>query len=642
MSNAPYPAVSLGAEGSHAPPITGLSDLAKLSLAALGVVYGDIGTSPLYAIRECFTLPHGVAVTPANVLGVESLLVWSMVLVIVVKYLTFIMRADNQGEGGILALLALLKARPGVGPRAMLLYVTLGLFGTALLYGDGIITPAISVLGAVEGLATTTTFFTRPIILGLSIAILVVFFLAQKAGTARVGAVFGPAILVWFVTIGSLGVYWIAQRPEVLRAVDPRHAVHFFAAHRLHGFLVLGFVFLCVTGGEALYADMGHFGKRPIRLAWFVVAFPALLANYLGQGALLLARGRVENPFFEMVSGPWRYGLIGIATVAAIVASQAMISGSFSLTRQAVQLGYWPRVTIRHTSDKAEGQIYIPEVNFALMVGCIALVLVFRDSSRFASAYGIAVTGTMGITSVLFYGVARNWGWSRLRAGGLVAFFLVLDLSFFGANVHKIADGGWFPLGVGLVVFGLLTTWQRGRTLLREAIEANTLPLPVFLADVAATRPHRVNGTAVFLTSNPSGVPPVLLHHFKHNKILHEQVLMLSIANEHVPEIPRSARVEGIDELGHGFYRVRARYGFMQTPNVLELMDLCAAQGLETRTTDTSYFLGRETLVLTRRGGMARWRKVLFALMSRNARPANAFFQIPPGRVVELGAQIEL
>ncbi len=633
-----------GSAVSHSPRIESRADLAKLTLAALGVVYGDIGTSPLYAIRECFTLPHGVEVTRANVLGVESLFFWSLSLVIVVKYLTFIMRADNRGEGGILALLALLKAKPSGADRKwmMSVYVALGLFGTALLYGDGVITPAISVLGAMEGLGTTSSFFTKPMIVTISIAILVGLFLAQRFGTAGVGAVFGPAILVWFATIGGLGVYWIAQQPEVLLAVHPSHAIAFFSEHRLHGFLVLGFVFLCVTGGEALYADMGHFGRTPIRIGWFFVAFPALLANYFGQGALLLVKGQVESPFFETVSGPARYGLIGIATVAAIIASQAMISGSFSLTQQAVQLGYWPRVTIKHTSGRAEGQIYVPEVNFALLVGCILLVLAFQDSSRFASAYGIAVTGTMSITSILFYGVARRWGWSPLTAGGLVALFLVFDLAFFSANVHKIADGGWFPVSVGIAMFTLMTTWRRGRELLGRAFREQTLPLDAFMTDLAMTKPHRVVGTAVFMTSNPDGAPPVMLHYFKHSKTLHEQVLLLSIATQHVPEIARSQLVEEIEGLGQGFYRIRAQYGFMQMPNVIELMDICAEKGLETRKADTSYFLGRETLIMTKKKGMARWRKMLFAVMSRNARPANAFFQIPPNRVVELGAQIEL
>jgi KUP system potassium uptake protein len=626
----------------HAPKIETRSDLARLSLAALGVVYGDIGTSPLYAIRECFTLPHGVPVTHENVLGVESLFFWALTLIIVNKYLTFIMRADNRGEGGMMALLALLRANPKTGPRAMVVFSILGLFGTALLYGDGVITPAITVLGAMEGLSTTSEFFSKPVIVSVTLAILVGLFSAQKFGTGRVGAVFGPAILVWFLTIGALGLYWIAQRPEVLLAVDPRHAVRFFVHHRLHGFLVLGFVVLCITGAEALYADMGHFGKKPIRLAWFLAAFPALLANYFGQGALLLVKGPVENPFFETASGPLRFGLIILATVAAIIASQAMISAAFSLTQQAVQLGYWPRMTIRHTSGKAEGQIYVPEVNYAMMLACMALVLAFQDSSRFASAYGIAVTGTMMITSTLFYGVARGWGWSRATAGALVALFLSVDLSLFSATVHKIADGGWFPVAVAVGMFTLMSTWRKGRELLGRAFIEHTLPLDMFMADLEQTKPYRVKGTAVFMTSNPDGAPPVLLHHFKHNKVLHEQVVLLSIATQHVPEVARARVIDEVKDLGQGFYQVRARYGFMQTPNVLELMDLCAEKRLETRDTDTSYFLGRETLVITSKPGMARWRKILFGFMSRNARPANAFFHIPANRVVELGAQIEL
>ncbi len=629
-------------EVHHAPKIEGPRDLAKLSLAALGVVYGDIGTSPLYAIRECFTLPHGVEATRENVLGVESLFFWALSLIIVNKYLMFIMRADNRGQGGMMALLALLRANPRTGKRAMVIFSVLGLFGTALLYGDGVITPAITVLGAMEGLGTTSSFFSTPVIVTLTLVILVALFSAQRFGTGGVGAVFGPAILVWFIVIGALGVYWTAQRPEVLLAVDPRHALHFFQAHRLHGFLVLGFVVLCITGAEALYADMGHFGKKPIRLAWFAAAFPALLANYFGQGALLLVKGHVENPFFETATGPLRFGLIILATVAAIIASQAMISAAFSLTQQAVQLGYWPRMTIRHTSGTAEGQIYVPEVNYAMMVACMALVLAFRDSSRFASAYGIAVTGTMIITSTLFYGVARGWGWSRFSAGALVALFLAVDLSLFSATVHKIADGGWFPVSVAVGMFTLMSTWRKGRQLLGRAFVAHTLPLDAFMADLELTNPHRVHGTAVFMTSNPEGAPPVLLHHFKHNKVLHEQVLLLSIATQHVPEVPRREVVQEIKDLGHGFYQVRARYGFMQTPNVLELMDLCAEKGLETRLSDTSYFLGRETLVITEKAGMAKWRKILFGFMSRNARPANAFFHIPANRVVELGAQIEL
>ncbi|HEY8080302.1 MAG TPA: potassium transporter Kup [Labilithrix sp.] len=632
---------------SHTPKIGGLTDLSKLSLAALGVVYGDIGTSPLYALEECFNKEHGgVDVTQANVLGIVSLFFWSLTLVIVFKYLLVIMRADNHGEGGILALLALLKPKGSERTTLKLgMYVLLGLFGAALLYGDGVITPAISVLSAVEGLKETSTIFSKPVVVAITIAILVALFAAQRRGTAGVGAVFGPAMLIWFATIGGLGAWWIAKNPSVLAALSPTYAVSFFIAHGKHGFLVLGAVVLCITGGEALYADMGHFGRRPIRAAWFFIVFPALILNYFGQGALLLQHdGMVEKTFFAMVSGSAaRYALIAIATFATIVASQALISGAYSLTQQAVQLGYWPRVTIRHTSGQAEGQIYIPEVNWMLMVACCALVLWKQESLQLAAAYGIAVTGTMSITSVLFYGVARKWGWSRPLAGGLVLLFLVIDLSFFGANTTKIEEGGWFPLAVGVGIFTLMTTWHTGRARLYDSIRSASLPMTVFLDDLAATKPHRVKGTAIFMTSNLDGAPPAMLHHFKHNKVLHEKVILLSIQTRHVPEIAVGARIEKVVDLGQGMYQAVAVYGFMQTPNVIDVLELVKQTGkIDFNSADTSFFLGRETLLITDKRGMAKWRKALFSFMSRNARPANAFFQIPSNRVVELGTQIEL
>ena len=639
------PASPSQADVNHAPSIVSRTDLAKVSLGALGIVYGDIGTSPLYAVQECFGKEYGLAVTQANVIGIVSLIFWSLVMVVIVKYLTFIMRADNHGEGGILALLALLKTK-GEKPRGMVMvYVLLGLFGAALLYGDGIITPGVSVLGAVEGLGQANqggTLFTKPVIVTISVVILLGLFAAQKRGTSGVGTVFGPTMLIWFLVIAFLGVKWIIRRPDVLQGVDPRWAIRFFFAHGIHGFLVLGAVVLCITGGEALYADMGHFGKKPIRVAWFVVVFPALIANYFGQAAVLLEKGPVEKPFYEMVDGFWRYPLTAIATAAAIVASQALISGAFSLTQSAVQLGYWPRVTIKHTSGRAEGQIYIPEVNRALMVGCIALVLWWQEASKFAAAYGIAVTGTMSITSILFYGVARRWGWHPLAAGALVALFLVFDLAFFGANIHKVAEGGWFPLAVGVLIFTAMTTWFRGRARLYEAIKAATLPMKLFLEDIAMTKPHRVQGTAIFMTSNPEGAPPAMLHHFKHNKVLHKHVVLLAIHTKHIPEVPDSERIAKTAELGEGLWQVIATYGFMQTPNVLEVLDRARAAGVPIDEKDTSFFLGRETLLLTDSKGMARWRKAVFSYMSRNARPANAFFQIPPNRVVELGTHIEL
>jgi KUP system potassium uptake protein len=645
-SDAPPPPHAAAAHVGHGPQ----GSLTTLSIAALGVVYGDIGTSPLYAIKECFARgPHGVDPTPANVLGILSLVVWSLVLVIVVKYISFIMRADNHGEGGILALLALVNPRTelgGPGSREKIasrsVLVLLGLFGAALLYGDGIITPAISVLSAVEGLDVATDVF-HPYIVPITVAILVGLFLVQKRGTAGIGAVFGPATLLWFVSIAAAGLPWIVRRPEVLSAVNPLHALAFFQEHHTHGFLLLGSVVLCITGGEALYADMGHFGVRPIRWAWYSVVLPALLCNYFGQGALLLERGDAarDNPFFGLISGWLVFPMVAIAAVATVVASQALISGAYSLTQQAVQLGYCPRVTIVHTSGQAEGQIYVPEINNFLMVACLALVLAFRESSKLAAAYGIAVTGTMAITSVLFFAVTAQWGWAMWKRVALVGLFLTFDLAFLSANVVKIADGGYIPLLIAVVVFAVMTTWKRGRTSLGRHIIANTLSMDLFLDDVRASKPHRVPGTAVFMTSNPDGAPPVLLHHFKHNKVLHEKVVMLSVQTRHVPEVNAAERIE-TRELGEGFSQVTATYGFMETPNVIDVLKLARAHGLAVDVEGASFYLGRETLLTTGRAGMARWRKVLFAFLSRNARPANMFFAIPPNRVVELGTQIEL
>ncbi|MCS6915222.1 MAG: potassium transporter Kup [Myxococcales bacterium] len=633
------------AQVGHAPPTDRLSDLARVSLAALGVVYGDIGTSPLYAIKECFSGEHGVDPTRANVLGVLSLVFWSLTFIIVVKYLTFVLRADNRGEGGTMALLALLAPRSKTEPpsRTKHVLILLALFGCSLLYGDGMITPAISVLGAMEGLAVAAPGL-RNLIVPITVGILVALFLLQKRGTARVGAIFGPATLIWFISIAAAGAPWIYRQPEVLWALNPVHALSFFVHHGLHGLLLLGSVVLCITGGEALYADMGHFGRRPIRVAWYAVVMPALLINYFGQGALLIALGDEAraNPFYKLVSGLWVYPLLVVATVAAIIASQAMISGAFSLTRQAVQLGFSPRLSIVHTSGEAEGQIYVREVNTALMVACIALVLVFRESSNLAAAYGMAVTGTMNITTVLFCAVAREcWGWSWLRAGSLTLLFFVFDLPFLIANLAKIPHGGWLPLVVAAMVFSIMTTWKQGRTAIEKFITSASLPLDAFLEDLERRSPHRVKGTAVFMTSNPEGVPVVLLHHFKHNKVLHEQVVLLSILTEREPEVPAKDRVK-VRDLGQGFFHVTAHYGFMQTPNVPEIMRACRIAGLKTVQSDTSYYLGRETLLTTGRSGLARWRKALFAFLSRNARPATYFFGIPPNRVVEMGAQIEL
>jgi KUP system potassium uptake protein len=616
--------------------------LALLSLTALGIVYGDIGTSPLYAVRESFHPSHGIAASPENILGVLSLIFWSLILVISVKYLGFILRADNQGEGGILALAALCTPM-GVRQRTRRWgLVMLGLFGTALLYGDGAITPAISVLSAVEGLEVATPLF-EPYIVPITIAILVALFLAQRHGTAGIGKVFGPITLLWFLTLTGLGLWQVGQEPRVLAAANPAHAVDFFRQNGWRGFAVLGSVFLVVTGGEALYADMGHFGKRPIRVAWFLVVLPALVLNYFGQGALLMQQpGAVENPFYRMVPSWGLYPVVVIATAATVIASQALISGAFSLTMQAVQLGYIPRVAIDHTSARQFGQIYIPGVNWLLMLACIGLVVGFGSSSNLAAAYGVAVTTTMVITTLLFFVVAREgWRWSLPLVLSVTGFFLVFDLAFWTANLIKIPHGGWFPLVVGAAIFGLMATWKRGRLILQERLEGVVLPVELFLADVRRNSATRVAGTSVFMYSDPTAIPPALLHNLKHNKVLHERVVFLVVETENVPHIPVGERAE-YEELGAGFYRVTLRYGFMEEPNVPQALAELRDWGLEFKPMETTYFLGRETLIPSDKPGMALWREHLFTVMHRNARTATSFFCLPPNRVVELGAQIEL
>jgi KUP system potassium uptake protein len=615
-----------------------------LALGALGVVYGDIGTSPLYALRECFSHTSGVLPTSDNVFGVLSLITWSMTLVVGIKYLLFVMRADNEGEGGIFALLALIAPHRGQdhSQRSKRALVLAGIFGAALLYGDAIITPAVSVLGALEGLEVATPIF-RPWVVPAALVVVSCIFLIQRRGTAGIGAVFGPAMLVWFIAIAAAGVPWIVRTPEVLQALSPTHALRFMSQHGVRGFLLLGSVVLCITGAEAVYADMGHFGKRPIRWAWFVIAFPALLLNYYGQGAAIMTLGEsaVSNPFFQLVPSSMIYPMVALAVVASVVASQALISGAFSLTNQAVQLGYCPRLKVVHTSGYREGQIYVPEVNAWLMLSCLALVLGFRGSSALAAAYGIAVTGTMTMTSILFFAVVRP-RWGTLRAGMLLIIFLTLDLSFFGANLHKLESGGWLPLAVGLVLFTVFSTWKRGRRALSERLAASALPLEPFLKDFESHALVRVPGTAVFMSGNPDVVPPGLLHHFKHNKSLHQRVLLLSIITEHVPGVRRRERVEARN-LGHGVWHVIAHFGFMQSPRVPDILrQFRRLTGVELELTDTSFFLGRETLLATGRSGMWRWRAALFAFLSRNAHTATEFFGLPPGRVVELGMQIEI
>jgi KUP system potassium uptake protein len=628
----------------HRPPAPTGRRLRILTLTALGVVYGDIGTSPLYALRECFKPEYGIRPMPESILGVLSLILWSLILVVSIKYIVFILRADNRGEGGILALLALLlqqRRRADDQPRRLAL-VMLGLFGAALLYGDGIITPAISVLGAVEGLEVATPALGH-VVVPITLVILFALFMVQRYGTARVGTAFGPTMLVWFFTISVLGVRAIIRNPEVLQAANPWHGVEFFLQHGMAGFLTLGAVVLVVTGGEALYADMGHFGKRPIRIAWFAVVLPALILNYFGQGALLLRDpSAASNPFYLLAPSAFQWPLLIIATAAAIVASQALISGAFSLTQQSIQLGYSPRMQIVHTSKLEAGQIYIPEVNKALMVGCLILVLYFQNSSNLSAAYGIAVTGTMAITSLLFAVVARmRWGWSKLNVWTLTGAFMLIDLSFLTANVVKIEHGGWVPLIMAMAVYTLMSTWKRGRLQLNEIQTGNALPLDVFLTSLERSPPVRVRGTAVFMTSTPEGVPVVLLHHLKHNKVLHETIVLLSVQTRGIPEVAQEHQLT-VEPMGQGFFRLVGNYGFMQSPNIPELLVHASARGgIAIPPMETSYYLGRERLVLTGHAKMSRWRKSLFALMSRNARSATEFFQIPPNRVIELGAQIE-
>jgi KUP system potassium uptake protein len=617
--------------------------LAVLTLAALGIVYGDIGTSPLYTIRETFAAEHGLQANVANVYGILSLIFWSLVLVVAVKYLVFILRADNRGEGGVLALLALLLQRQhrAVERHRRAVLVILGVFGTALLYGDGLITPAISVLGAMEGLEVVTPAL-QPFVVATTVVILFTLFAFQRFGTARVGKTFGPITLVWFVTIGTLGLVEIVREPGVVAAVSPWYALRFFLDHGFVAFVVLGAVFLAVTGAEALYADIGHFGKKPIRLAFFALVLPALVLNYFGQGALLLRDPTaIANPFYLLAPRWFLYPLLVIATLAAIVASQALISGAFSLAQQSVQLGYAPRLTIVHTSEQEYGQIYVPEVNKALMIGTLLIVLGFRSSSALGAAYGIAVTGTMAITTLLFAVVARTrWGWPAWRVLGLLSLFLAFDLAFLGANALKIERGGWVPLLIATVVLALMTTWKSGREIVHRIMRQSSLPLELLLEELGQRSLPRVPGTAVFLTSDAEGAPVVLLHHLKHNKALHAQVVLLSVVALEIPDIDDAARVR-VTPLRHGFFRVVARYGFMETPNVPHILALCEAHALHTRPMETSYYLGRERLLPTGTSRMARWRKKLFVFMSRNAQSAAQFFGLPPNRVVELGAQIE-
>jgi KUP system potassium uptake protein len=608
-----------------------------LALGALGVVYGDLGTNPLFALGEAFGGEHGLAVSSSNVLGVLSLIFWALTLVITGKYLTFVMRASNDGEGGILALVGLI---PVPARRRVLMLVIL--FGAALLYGDGVVTPAISVLSAVEGLKGISPAFASWVV-PITCVILVLLFLVQRRGTAGIGVVFGPVMVVWFLVIGALGARQIAMHPVVLSALSPLHAIRFFQESGWTAFAALGAVILCIAGGEALYADMGHFGRRPIALAWYALVLPALVLAYFGQGAFLLGGGS-PNPsaFYAIVPRVALVPMILLSAAATVIASQALISGAYSLTQQAVQLGYCPRVTVVHTHAGHAGQIYIPEVNWALMIACIALVVTFGSSDKLAAAYGLAVTGTMSVTTLAYFlVVTKAWRWPLAKAIPLCLAFALVDLAFLGANLRKFFDRGWVPFGMGLVVFVLFTTWMAGRRRLSEHLAGVMLPMAAFLEDVGRTKCHRVSGTAVFLTAHSGGVPVLLLHHFKHNQVLHERVVLLTITSDQTPFVKPADRLS-LEVMDHGFYRLIARFGYMETPNVPDLLRAASGAGLDIDLARTTYFLGRETLIPGKARGMSRWRKHLFAYVSRNSTSATAYFGIPPNRVVELGMQVEI
>ena len=616
--------------------------LPTLAISALGVVFGDIGTSPLYALRQCFQGPHGVAATPENVLGLLSLILWALILVVSVKYILFVLRADNRGEGGIIALVALLNPWSAVPGSRRHILMLLGLFGAALLYGDGTITPAISVLSAVEGLGIATSSFDHSV-LPITVAILLGLFLVQRHGTSKIGALFGPIMLTWFLILAGLGVSGIAVAPRVLAAFHPRHALAFLRDDGLAGFIVLGTVFLVVTGAEALYADMGHFGRKPIRCAWFALVLPALLLNYFGQGALFLSGGpAVKHPFYDLAPSWGLYPLVALATTATVIASQAVISGTFSLTRQAVQLGQLPRVKIVQTDSEHFGQIYIPSVNWLLAGATIALVLGFRSSGNLASAYGLAVSMDMVITTLLAMFVALRWGWNAAASIALAGGFLAIDVSFFGANLFKIADGGWYPLMVALLVFTLMAVWRNGRLWFASATRGNREPLDDFLTRLAGAPPARVPGTAVFMTGSTSSTPSILIHHLEHNQMLHERVILFTIVTADQPRVPSLNRIE-VESHAFGFYRILAHYGFMQSPNVPVALRLCERFGLDIDPNLATYYIGHERVRPRReRRPSAEWMIKLFAVLARNAAAPTDFYRLPPDRVVELGMQVEI
>jgi len=628
-------------EGPHRAEPTGKRLLA-LALLSMGIVYGDIGTSPLYAVRECFYGTHAVPLTRANILGVLSLIFWSLIIVVTIKYHVYVLRFDNRGEGGILALMGLIAMDKARSPRVRATLIVLGLFGAALLYGDGMITPAISVLSAIEGLEVATPFF-KPYVVPITIGILIGLFLFQRRGTAGVGAVFGPIILTWFTVLALMGIRGILWAPSVLSALNPVHAWHFFMTNGLQGFLVLGAVFLVATGGEALYADLGHFGEKAIQIDWFSVVGPALMLQYLGQGALLIRNPQAAHNPFYLLAPKWAlYPLVVLAAAATVIASQAIISGVFSLTRQAIQLGYLPRMEIVHTSSAEIGQIYMPAVNWALAAATIAVVIGFRSSSNIAGAYGVAVSTTMIITTILAFVVARDrLRWSLFVAGIVTIGFLIPDLAFMGANLAKIAAGGWFPLLVAAISFTVLTTWAKGRQLMRERLERDALPLPVFIKSTGKSV-HRVKGTSVFLSASANNVPAALLHNLKHNQVLHQRVILLNVKVEEVPYVPRENRVE-IEDAGQGFYRVILHYGFMEEVDIPRDLTGIKTCGEPFNMMSTSFFLGRQKLIASKKvPGMALWREKLFAWMLKSSESAMEFFKLPTNRVIELGSQLQI
>ncbi|MDD2948734.1 MAG: potassium transporter Kup [Rugosibacter sp.] len=616
--------------------------LLTTAIAAMGVVFGDIGTSPLYAMKEAFNGPHALLVTPGNILGILSLVFWAMTITVTFKYVKFITRADNRGEGGIMALTALVSRTPGVSQRTLWLLTGLGIFGAALFYGDAVITPAMSVLSAVEGLQVATPMFEHYVV-PITLVILTGIFLIQPRGTASIAALFGPVMMFWFSTLGVLGLMGILKHPGVLAAINPIYAVHFFAENRGYGFLALGAVVLAITGGEALYADMGHFGRRPIKWAWLSFVFPCLYLNYLGQGALMLDNPHaVKNPFFLLAPEMLLYPLVALATAATIIASQAVISGAYSLTSQAMQLGYCPRILVKFTSEQEKGQIYIPNINWLLLIAVLAIVLGFKTSSNLAAAYGIAVTLTMLIDTILAMVVVRSlWNWNWFQAGIFLTLFIIVDLAFFSATLLKFADGGWLPLLLGLTVFILFSTWQRGRALLYKKLKQDSMPLDAFLQSLEYGGPQRVVGTSIFLTPDTNSVPRAMLHNLLHNKVLHERVILLNVNTQDIPHVADQDRLQVLP-LAHGFHRITVNYGFSDKPDIPNALKMAEQAGMAPiEMMETSFFLGRETVVPSGKSALPLWRQILFMWMFRNAESATAYFKIPTNRVVELGAQIE-